>query len=128
MTLHLVKKILMICIWCRAKDPKELEVQLNLFYVISLFLPELAWYIYGNIFIYNSSMEPCRYHEANEIKALWITVIILIVDSYIYFLVLGLVAIFFCCAYKLWLDWTKLEIGNEKTQIKQKFSEANKPV
>ena len=99
----------MICIWCRGKDPKELEVQLNLFYVVSLFLPELAWYIYGSIFIYSPNMDPCRHHGETRIKALWITAIALIVHSYVYFVILLFVAIFFCCAYKLYKDWSKLE-------------------
>ena len=123
MILHLIKKLFMICFWCRGKDPKELEVQLNLFYVISLFLPEIAWYTYGSIVIYSSEMEPCRVHDEHEIKLLWITVILLIVHSYIYFMILVVIAIIFCFAYKLYRDWSMMENRSKRT-----YSETNKPI
>ena len=56
MVLHLVKKIAMICFWCKSDDPKEKEAQLNLAFVMLLFLPEIAWYLYGSLFIYSQEM------------------------------------------------------------------------
>ena len=109
MVLHLVKKIAMICFWCKSDDPKEKEAQLNLAFVMLLFLPEIAWYLYGSLFIYSQEMQPCRHSSVVEIKVLWITAIALIAHSYIYFIVLVGVMIFFCFAYKLFVDWAKME-------------------
>ena len=109
MALHLVKKIAMICFWYKSDDPKEKEAQLNLVFVTLLFLPEIAWYLYGSLFIYGKEMQPCRHSSSVELKALWITAIACIAHSYIYFFVLMAVMIFFCFAYKLFLDWAKLD-------------------
>ena len=54
-------------------------------------------------------MQPCRHGEVIELQVLWVTAIALIAHSYIYFLVLVAVMVFFCFAYKLFLDWAKLE-------------------
>ena len=56
MLLHLTKKIAMICFWCKSEDPKEKEACLNLVFVGLLFLPEIAWYLYGSLFIYSEEM------------------------------------------------------------------------
>ena len=99
MVLHLVKKVCMICIWKVAKNPKESEVHINILYLISLFVPEIIWYIFGSIFIYSDLMEVCYESDDNLTKMLWATTVVLIIHSYLYFLMLVLVLIGFCVAY-----------------------------
>ena len=42
---HIIRKIVLVCFWWKGKDPTILEVQLNLFFGIFVFLPEIGWYI-----------------------------------------------------------------------------------
>ena len=51
---HLIRRFVLIGFWWKAKDPTVPEVQVNLFFFIFIFMPEVGWYIYGNTFIYNS--------------------------------------------------------------------------
>ena len=122
MLLHLAKKIVMICFWCYSDDPKEKEAQLNLVFVGLLFLPEIAWYLYGSLIIYSQEMQPCWHGEEIELQILWVTALTLIAQSYIYFLVLVAVMVFFCFAYKPFLDWAKLE------ERQAPYAMTNKPI
>ena len=121
--LHLVKKAVMIYIWYMGKDPKELEIKMNSFYIISVFLPELACYAFGSIVIYSGDMEPCRYSGETRIKILWFTSIVLVIHSYLYFIVLLLIVIFFCYAYVHYVNMQKRE-----TESKRIYTVSNKAI
>ena len=63
------------------------------------FLPEVAWYVYGSVFIYSDAINPCRANEELLTKMLFITTTVLIIYTYLYFLVLAIVLIIFFLAY-----------------------------
>ena len=57
---HLIRKVILIFFWWKGKDPTILEVQLNLYFMCFVFIPEIGWYIYGNTFIYDNEEAECR--------------------------------------------------------------------
>ena len=117
MVLHIVKKICMICFWNRGEDPKEMEVKLNLLYMILVFIPEISWYIYGGIFIHHESMDPCK--EFNEgryaTSILYHSVLVLVIFGYIYLCFILLVFCVYGIVFCQWRQWQKLEVETEDT-------------
>ena len=89
----------MICVWYRAEDPIEYEEVINLFYIIFVDLPELGWYIYGNIIISESDLHK---YEESEIQLFYISIWTMIYISYAYFLILLFYPVFLCFAYRIW--------------------------
>ena len=73
------------------------------------FLPEVAWYAYGSVFIYNDAISPCRSSEELLSKMLFITTMVLIIYTYLYFLVLVIVLILFCMAYNKFSKTIKMK-------------------
>lgn len=51
---HIVRKIVIICIWKKAVDPTIACVKVDLVCLFLLHLPELAWYIVGNFLLYDN--------------------------------------------------------------------------
>ena len=105
MILHLFKKFVMICFWRHAKDPVDPETTLNIFYVITVVIAEIVWYVYGNMIFYSDDMGPCK-NDVDAIgKTLWITMHILIIGSYIYAFFLFVIFIILCIALILHCVW-----------------------
>lgn len=50
---HVIRKIIIIYIWKVAKDPTIACTKVDLISFPVLLLPELGWYIYGNILVFN---------------------------------------------------------------------------
>ena len=92
----------MICFWWKAIEPKQLEVQLNLVFLVIFYLPEILWYIYGSLFFYTEMMDPCKYSKLVPNRILYLSAHAIIIYSYIYFLLLLSILAFFCIAYKTW--------------------------
>ena len=65
--LHLVGKIVLMCVWHKAKDPKELEAKINLFGKLVVFITEVACYTYGSIFLCNRETQACVDQEDSKI-------------------------------------------------------------
>ena len=63
------------------------------------FFPEMAWYVYGSIFIYGDAMASCRANDDFPKRMLFITTLVLIIYTYLFFLALALIIIVFCMAY-----------------------------
>ena len=96
----------MICFWSYGEDPKLLEIKLNAYYLITFFIPETCWYIYGSTIIYDESMEPCKNYEAKP-SALYYTAFVLVICTYIYFFYLLGICLLFCGAYMTFRDYKK---------------------
>ena len=118
--MHLFKKFVMICFWKHAKDPVDPETTLNIFYVITVVIAEIVWYVYGNMIFYTDDMGPCKNDGVATGKTLWITTLILIIGSYIYALFLVMVFIFLCSAYILYRKWSQTDTRS--------LNVSNKPV
>ena len=99
LVVHLLKKIVMVCFWSRGKNPMEQEAHTNLLYVLMFSFPESLWYMYGNAFIYTSSMEECMNNNNFEIKLLFYLTIGLIWSTYFFFLAILSIAVLFCLAF-----------------------------
>lgn len=56
---HIVRKIIIICIWKKANDPTIAVTKVDLVCLALIHLPELVWYIIGNIIIYSGGMNDC---------------------------------------------------------------------
>ena len=83
------------------------QVQLDLVFMCLVFLPEIGWYIYGNLFIYTDSITECKEQHSSVMAthALWISTLVLIIYGYLYMILLvGIVtfAILIYCLHKAW--------------------------
>ena len=95
----------MICCWWKSKEPKEVEIKINIFYLFTAFVPEIIWYGFGSFFAFSESMYECRSSDELEARILWITSLVLIIHSYIYFILLLFIFVGFCIAYRIWSRW-----------------------
>ena len=48
----MLRNCILIAIWRRAKEPAIMQIKLELFYGMWVFIIEAGWIIYGNTFIY----------------------------------------------------------------------------
>ena len=55
----MLRNFILIAIWRRAKEPAIMQIKLELFYGMWVFIAEAAWLIYGNTFIYTSQIKDC---------------------------------------------------------------------
>ena len=60
MVIHFIKKLCMICCWWKSKEPKEVEIKINILYMFTLFVPEILWYGFGSFFAFREEMSDCR--------------------------------------------------------------------
>ena len=60
MMIHLIKKLCMLCCWWKSKEPKEVEIKINILYMLTLFVPEILWYGFGSYFAFSERMSDCR--------------------------------------------------------------------
>ena len=104
-SLHLVRRFILIGFGWKAKDPTLYEVQVNLFFFVFVFLPEVGWYIYGNTFIYSKHEFECRQENPEEWK-LWFLSLVLIIQGYIVMLVALGVILFASGAYYMYRQWS----------------------
>ena len=105
---HIIRKSVCICLWWKAKDPSIQEMQINVFFILFVFLPEIGWYIYGNTFIYNKEEKECR-EENPEVKQLWLLSLILIGYGYLLMIFFLGIICFAAGAYCLYKSWANLE-------------------
>ena len=112
-SLHCLRRLVLIGFWWKAKDPTMLEVQVNLFFFVFVFLPEVGWYIYGNTFIYGAELAECR-REKPEEKRLWMLSLVLIIQGYIVMCIALGVLIFASGAYFVYKAWSKEEGDQEE--------------
>lgn len=97
---HIVRKGIIIYIWKTAKDPTIACTKMDLISLPFLVLPELCWYIYGNILMYNEEvMLNCK-----ELYPLfWSSILVLLIYGYLFMfgillMILAALAIF--CYFK----------------------------
>jgi len=57
--LHLVERIVSLCLWLRSEDPYLQEARTYIFGRIWINLVEAAWIIYGSSFIYSQELKEC---------------------------------------------------------------------
>ena len=105
-TLHLIRTLTLVCIWCCANDPAMSHIKLEVFYGVWVFLFEIAWLVYGNTFIYDDKIQDCDDEiEAKGIEvnvntnALWATALALIIYGYLLFVAVILTILFYIGAY-----------------------------
>jgi hypothetical protein len=56
---HLLRTIILIFIWRKAKDPSVSWIKLDMYFGLWVFLAEAALIIYGNTFIYDEEFKSC---------------------------------------------------------------------
>jgi len=59
--LHLIRTVVIVMIWLRAKDPSFSQILAELFYGAWVFIGEAGWLIYGNTFIYSTEIKECNF-------------------------------------------------------------------
>lgn len=100
---HITRQIAAICIWGRAKDPALAQTKSDVFFVIFIVIPEIAWYCYGYSFIFTNTTEECRTEKQNS---LWICVLVLLVYG-MFFIVFCLGVLCFACGvYYVYISWS----------------------
>lgn len=97
---HIIRKGIIIYIWKVAKDPTIACTKMDLLSLPLLVLPELCWYIYGNILMYN---EDVMSHCKAEFPLFWSSILVLIIYGYLFMfgillMILAALAIF--CYFK----------------------------
>ena len=110
--LHIARKVALACFWAKGSDPSILQIKLDLFCTVFLFLPEIGWYIYGNMIVYNNSyIQECK-DGNNPIKDMvkvdtgtlrWLMLAILIYGYFYMLIALGICIFFpivFCLVRK----------------------------
>ena len=96
----------MSCFWKYGGDPKQLEIKLNMYYLITFFIPETCWYIYGSVLIYDETLDPCK-NEELPIVALYYSAFTIVVGTYIYFIYLLGICVLFLGAFMTFRDYKK---------------------
>lgn len=103
---HLLRKGIIIYIWKVAKDPTIACTKVDLIALPFLVLPELCWYIYGNILMYNE-------HVMAECKRLypvfWTSILLLICYGYLFMFGI-LVMLLAACAIYCYFRTNQVEI------------------
>ena len=71
--------------------------------MVLIFIPEIAWYIYGTIFLYNKETRVlCKKEDDKLVTTLHITASVLNLACYGYFFCLILIMIALVLAYMQW--------------------------
>jgi len=107
LTLHIIKKAIMSCFWKYGEDPKLLEIKLNIYYLVTFFVLETGWYIYGSVLIFDESLHFIRKSDDSHSAALFYAALAIVVCTYIYFLYLLGICFLFCGAYMTFRDYEK---------------------
>ena len=55
----MLRNCILIAIWRRAKEPSIMQIKLELFFGMWIFIAEAGWIIYGNTFIYTEQIKNC---------------------------------------------------------------------
>ena len=55
----MLRNFILIAIWRRAKEPALMQIKLELFFGMWVFVAEAGWLIYGNTFIYTDKIKNC---------------------------------------------------------------------
>ena len=88
-----------------------MQIKLELFYGMCVFIVEAGWIIYGNTFIYTAELAECRKEKPDE-KRLWMLSLVLIIQGYIVMLIVLGVILFASGAYFMYKSWSAEE-GDE---------------
>ena len=113
-SLQLIRTFAIILVWHKAKDPAQVQLKIELFYGVWLFLAEASLIIYGNTFIYDEEIKDCneafRFKWGNQdldTNMLRATALVLII--YGYFLLLGMILIilFYIAAFMGYRSYVK---------------------
>lgn len=106
---HIVRRVVLSCFWLKSEDPTMHQVQLDLVFMCLIFLPEIGWYVYGNLFIFSSQITECKdlHDDAMSTHALWVSTLILIVFGYLYMLLLLGIVILATTIYVLHKAWSE---------------------
>merc|ERR1711971_1396255 len=87
---HIARKIILIVVWRRAKDPSIAQTKFDLFFILLVVLPEIGLFIWGNCIIYSDDMDQCRSDsttdDSKHVEGMWITALVLIIYGYFYML------------------------------------------
>ena len=102
--LHIIRKVIIVLIWYRTKDPTIAQTKLDLASIPFLVLPEVVWYIYGNTLVWRQTiMQQCLSYTRGEV--FYWSVIGLIYYGYMYVL-------FFICTFvsflAIWYMYSRL--------------------
>lgn len=98
--------------WKKAKDPSEMQIKIELFYGVWIFLLEACWLIYGNTFIYTEEIKVCHDHNSLfgwDVSSERLTTLVLII--YGYFLLAGILffILFYTGLYFGYKSYTQLD-------------------
>ena len=102
------------CFWAYGKDPTALQAQLDIVFLILVFIPEIGWYIYGNTFVYSL---PCQVEmslgsvSSAEFYMLWVSSLVFIVIGYLHMALFVVILVSYICAYCVYKRQLKKEDG-----------------
>jgi hypothetical protein len=98
---HIIRKSIVIIIWKVARDPTIACTKVDLISIPLIVLPELCWYVYGNIYVWDRPlMTSCRLNH----EFFYYTVLALIFYGYVFmfmFLVVLFAALAVCCYFRI---------------------------
>ena len=96
--LHMIRTCFVMLAWWKAKDPSVIQLKIELFFGVWVFLMEAGWIIYGNSFIYTDEMVNCEMGSRYRVFTAQIertTVLILVIYGYFLLAAIAGVLIFF---------------------------------
>ena len=108
LVLNQLKKIAMICFWCKSTRPREKEACLNILFLMTVFLADGGWIIYGSVFINSDEMEWCK-SEGSVVGLTYISMRVIIGFTYFCLGLFVLALCFVCLVMKVLSDWRSME-------------------
>jgi amino acid transporter len=87
--LHVIRTFAMLCVIIPRRNAKKLRRRFKLIFNSTVLLFEIIWLIYGNTFHYSAESLACK--EIENVKPLWILMMVELIIGYIIYLSCGLI-------------------------------------
>lgn len=87
--IRMIRSFVMLCFLMHRNNAKKLRKNINLLFIATVTMFEIVWLIYGNTFHYNQESMRCK--ERENVKPLWILMMIEMIIGYIMYLSCGLI-------------------------------------
>lgn len=117
----MLRKIALIVFWGRLKDPGVAQAKLDFVFMLIVVIPEIGFYIYGNIVFYGTSRDQCK--DDPSAAPLWRCCLVILIYGYFYMLYIFGIILFFSAVLCLYKAWSTSPIQVNESDMKNALSQ-----
>lgn len=118
---EVLRKIALIVFWGRLKDPGVAQAKLDFVFMLIVVIPEISFYIYGNLIFYGPSGDTCK--QDSTYGPLWRCCLVILIYGYFYMVYILGIILFFSAVLFLYKAWSTSPITVNESDMKNALSQ-----